>query len=142
MKSLLVAAAAMTATGCASLAPVGLIYTNTTVPQSYRSNTYEDVEQLRVLGDVEGQSCASNILGLIAYGDAGYNAAVEQALATTAGAVALYDVRTDAELFSILGIYSTYCTIVHAKAAGTGGTAESPKVPASAVSDLVYPGAR
>ncbi len=136
---LLVISWTMVLTGCASISPVGLIYTNTTLPQSWRSNTLEDVKQLQVIGPVQGESCATNILGLVATGDAGYNAAVTKALESSPGAVALYDVRTDGNLFSILGVYTKYCTIVSGQAVGTGTVGVHPPLQKDAVSRLVFP---
>jgi len=55
-----------------------------------------------------GESCASSILGLIATGDAGVDAARK-----AGGITAIHSV--DVADTSILGIYASHCTIVHGK---------------------------
>jgi hypothetical protein len=125
-KLLLVAALASFTTGCtAVLGPVGLIFTSVKVPQSWNSNTAMDVGNATVMGEVEGEACASNILGLIALGDAGYDDALKAALKQKAGANSVYDARTDSRIFSILGIYSQYCTVVHGTAIQLGAASSN-----------------
>lgn len=129
-KLLLVAALASFTTGCATvLGPVGLIFTSVKVPQSWNSNTAQDVGNATVLGEVEGEACASNILGLIALGEAGYDDALKAALKQKAGATSMYDARTDSRIFSVLGIYSQFCTVVHGTAIQTSsGAVNAPAV--------------
>lgn len=128
MKKLLLVAAVMSLTGCtAVIGPVGLIFTSVKVPQSWNSNTAADVGSATVLGEVEGEACASNILGLIALGEAGYDDALKAALKQKAGATTVYDARTDSRIFSILGIYSQFCTVVHGTAIQTA-SANAPAV--------------
>lgn len=116
-KLLVIAAIASMSSGCAViLGPVGAIFTSVKVPQSWNSNTASDVGSASVLGEVEGEACASNILGLIALGEAGYDDALKAALKQKAGASSLYDVRVDSRLFNVLGIYSQFCTVVHGTA--------------------------
>jgi hypothetical protein len=108
MKRLIASVAAgMLFSGCAALgAPVGAIFTSETYTQSYFSPT----QPLNGSGaDAHGESCSMGILGLAAFGDAGYDAAYKAALASS-GASSLYDVRVDKKVFSILGLYTTYCT--------------------------------
>ncbi|MFL5318661.1 MAG: TRL domain-containing protein [Myxococcaceae bacterium] len=121
MKKLLLAAAvASLSSGCAAIGPIGTIFTSVTLPQSWRSPTAQDVGNATVMGEVDGEACASSILGLVALGEAGYDSALKAALKQKAGATTMYDVRTDSRLFSILGIYSQFCTVVHGTAIGTG----------------------
>ena len=53
-------------------------------------------------------------LPLLAWGDASYNSVLKDALGARDGS--LYDVRTDVEVFSILGFYRSLCTEVTARA--------------------------
>ncbi|MHB8417813.1 MAG: TRL domain-containing protein [Myxococcales bacterium] len=108
MKRAAVALSAVLAlAGCAALgAPVGGLFTSETIPHSYFSPT----EPLSGAGaEAHGESCSMSILALVAFGDAGYDAAYKAALAAS-GASSLYDVRIDTKVFSILGLYTTYCT--------------------------------
>ncbi|HEV8547816.1 MAG TPA: TRL domain-containing protein [Polyangiaceae bacterium] len=57
------------------------------------------------LGGKRGESCASNILGIIATGDASAATAAKQAGITKIAAV-------DGTGSSILGVYGTYCVVV------------------------------
>jgi hypothetical protein len=50
-----------------------------------------------------------SILGLAAFGDGGYDKAYQAAISSS-GATSLYDVRVDTKVFSILGLYTTFCT--------------------------------
>jgi hypothetical protein len=56
-------------------------------------------------GTKTGQSCASSILGVVAIGDASISAA------KAAGGITQV-AHVDHDLFSILGVYATTCTIV------------------------------
>ncbi len=108
MKRLVLAAVtALSFTGCAAIgAPVGALFTSETTAHSY----YSPTQPLSGTGpDAHGESCAMSILGLVAFGDSGYDAAYKAAVASS-GASSLYDVRVDTKIFSILGIYTTYCT--------------------------------
>ncbi len=57
------------------------------------------------LGGKRGEGCASNILGIIATGDASAASAAKQAGITKIASV-------DGTASSILGIYGTYCVVV------------------------------
>lgn len=57
------------------------------------------------LGGKRGEACASNILGIIATGDASAATAAKQAGITKIAAV-------DGTASNILGFYSTYCVVV------------------------------
>jgi hypothetical protein len=88
----------------------GCIYTNVNTPLSYRAPTPNEV-QGPLNQEVQGEACAKAILGLVAWGDGGYAAAVEDAKHRS-GARLLADVRSDTSLFNVLFIYSKACTRV------------------------------
>ncbi len=114
------------AAGCAGVGPVGFLYTNVAVPYQWRAATPAEVTSLTTLGPVEGESCATNILGLAAYGDSGYEAAAQAAMKQRSGTTALYDVRVDSKVFSVLGIYGSYCTRVTGIAATSNPVSSAP----------------
>lgn len=82
---------------CASNAPVGMLYTGSTLPVDATSNT---------TGTKTGQACATSILALIATGDASIAAAKANGGINTVSSV-------DWSVSNILGIYGEYCTVVH-----------------------------
>jgi hypothetical protein len=92
----------------------GCIYANVTAPLAYRAPTAVEARAERAT-DVEGVACNQLILGLVAWGDGGYSAAVADAKARS-GAAQLADVRSDTTFFNILGVYVKTCTRVTAKA--------------------------
>jgi hypothetical protein len=93
----------------------GLLYTNVSAPHSYRSATPGDVETTAADETVTGRGCARSVLYLFAWGDAGYAAAIRDALREHASAI-LYDVRTDLRVRAyVLGAYAESCTIVTGK---------------------------
>ena len=102
----LVAVAAVSATGC--------IYANVVTPLSYRAPTAQEAK-VEQASDVEGVACDHAVLGLFAWGDAGYAAAVADAR-TRSGAAQLADVRSDTTFFNVLFVYSRACTRVTGKA--------------------------
>jgi hypothetical protein len=63
-----------------------------------------------------GEACSHNILGVYAWGDAGIASATRNAIASASSkegnATMLADVKIDHRIFSILGIYSDFCTQV------------------------------
>lgn len=88
----------------------GCVYANVNTPLSYRAPTPNEVKV--VPGQrVRGEACNQAILGLVAWGDGGYNAAIEDAKARS-GAPMLADVQADTNLFNVLFIYSKACTRV------------------------------
>lgn len=103
MKKLVLAVAAVCALGLASCSVVstgsgmGVVYTDVVEGQSVTSNN---------LGTKVGTSKEQGILGLISTGDASI-----QAAATSAGIKKISHV--DVKKFSVLGIYSTYTTVVY-----------------------------
>jgi hypothetical protein len=102
--------------GCAyTMAPIqGILYTGIKTPVTYESA--KDNKSYKVLGVTSGESQGRSILGLVAYGDAGVDAAYKAALAKYPTADGLVDVRVDNKYFSVLGLYATYTTILTAKA--------------------------
>lgn len=107
MKSFVAALAFALCGGCAAVgAPVGALFTSETIAHSYFSPT-QPVNQMAP--EAHGESCSMSILGLVALGDAGYDGAYKNAL-NNSGATSLYDIRVDTKVFSILGLYTTFCT--------------------------------
>jgi hypothetical protein len=103
---MLVAVAALSAAGC--------IYANVTTPLTYRAPTAQEAHA-ETATDVEGTACDHTVLGLVAWGDAGYAAAVADARGRSGGAQ-LADMRADTTFFNVLFIYARACTRVTAKA--------------------------
>lgn len=93
--------------GCAAFGyPTGSIYQGTTVPHGIDRN--ETSGQAKT-GDKSGEACATGILGLAAWGDASLDGAKK-----AGGNIS--DVHSvEYRGFSILGIYSQGCTVVHGK---------------------------
>ena len=87
------------ASGCAmASSPVnGSLYSGVQAHQSATGNPS---------GPKRGESCASSILGIIATGDA------SAATAAASGGITKVSV-VDTDVFSVLGIYAKYCTVVH-----------------------------
>ncbi len=98
----------------------GWIYKNTTLPVSWVSNTRLDVQDLALEEqEITGQSTAHwLLLGLFAWGNAGLEAALQNAKQNAGFEVKeVYDVKTDQKVFNILGLYSSLTTIVTARVA-------------------------
>ena len=90
----------------------GCLYTDIRVPRAYRSATPADVKAAAEDPMVSGRSCDRTVLYLAAWGDAGYAAAVRDALKDKPDAI-LYDVKSDVKVNAyVLGLYSQTCTIV------------------------------
>jgi uncharacterized iron-regulated membrane protein len=105
MRSLL-ALAALSTTGC--------VYANVTTPLTYRAPTAQEAHA-ETATDVEGTACDHAVLGLVAWGDGGYAAAVADARARS-GAAQLADLRADTTFFNVLFLYSRACTRVTGRA--------------------------
>jgi len=90
------------------------IYADVKSPLAYRAPTVVEAKASGA-ADVEGVACNQAILGLVAWGDGGYAAAVADAK-TRSGATELADVRADKTLFNVLFVYDRVCTRVTAKA--------------------------
>ncbi len=90
----------------------GCLYTNIHGPRAYRSATPADVKARHSDARTMGTACNQTALWLFAWGDAGYAAAVGDALQDDPGGV-LYDVQSDVKVTSVLfGFYSRICTVV------------------------------
>jgi hypothetical protein len=98
----------------AAVFSAGCVFANVTTPLAYRAPTAQEAnaESAR---DVEGTACNQAVLGLIAWGDAGYAAAVADAR-TRSGGAELADIRSDTNFFNVLFIYTKACTRVTARA--------------------------
>jgi hypothetical protein len=93
-----------------AIALTGCIYTNVNTPLSYRAPTPNEVQgPLNLVA--RGEACNRAILGLVAWGDGGYAAAVADAKQRS-GAHLLADVQADASFFNVLFVYSRACTRV------------------------------
>jgi len=91
----------------------GCLFANVHTPLSYRSPTPSDVPG--PLGpEATGEACNHVVLWLVAWGDGGYAAAVDNAKRSS-GARMLVDVEADTRLFNILGLYQESCTRVRGK---------------------------
>ena len=88
----------------------GCIYTNVTTPLAYRAATLQEAKA-EGAAEAEGLACDHALLYLVAWGDAGYAAAVADAKSKS-GASQLADIRADTTLFSVLGLYQKACTRV------------------------------
>jgi hypothetical protein len=100
----------MRALGLFALLLTSCIYANVNTPLSYRAPTPNEVQG--PLKDVaQGKACNHAILGLVAWGDGGYAAAVENAKQRS-GARMLADVQADTSLFNVLFVYAEACTQV------------------------------
>jgi TRL-like protein family len=110
----------MTAMAVLTVGLAGCIYANTTLPLSWISNTRLDVKDMVIENqEIVGESTAYGLLfGLISWGDAGLEAALEDAKRKARFEVKeVYDVKTDQKVFNVLGLYFSRTIIVNAKAA-------------------------
>ncbi len=82
--------------GCASTSPMGALYTEAKLPLTATSSTSSSKE---------GTSICTSILGLVATGDCSIEAAAKAGNINSIQSV-------DSKVFSVLGIYSTYTTVV------------------------------
>lgn len=95
----------------------GCLYADVRWPRAYRSATPSDVKAASADPVVSGISCNRSLLYLVAWGDAGYAAAVKAALKDHPEGL-LYDVRSDLKVNSyVLGLYSRSCTVVTGRVA-------------------------
>ena len=88
----------------------GCIYANVVTPLAYRAPTMQEAKA-EGAPEVEGIACDHAVLYLVAWGDAGYAAAVADAKAKSPG-TQLADVRADTTFFNLLGVYQKACTRV------------------------------
>src|SRR2546428_507253 len=96
--------------GCAV---AGCIYADVKTPLAYRAPTAVEAKAAGA-ADVEGTACNQAVLGLVAWGDGGYAAAVADAKARS-GATTLSDVRADVRFINIL-VWRKECLEVTAAA--------------------------
>ncbi|HSF06678.1 MAG TPA: TRL domain-containing protein [Methylomirabilota bacterium] len=101
------------ASAALALAFTGCIYADVHQPLSYRSPTPGDVGG-QLGPEVEGRACSRVVLWLVAWGDGGYRAAVENAKAKT-GATLLADVQADTNFYNVLSVYQHSCTVVRGR---------------------------
>jgi TRL-like protein family len=92
----------------------GCVYADVKTPLAYRAPTTVEAKASGA-ADVEGTACNQAVLGLVAWGDGGYAAAVADAKKRS-GATELADVRADTTFFNVLFLYDKACTRVTAKA--------------------------
>src|ERR671936_1843127 len=92
----------------------GCVYADVKTPLAYRAPTVVEAKAGGA-ADVEGTACNHAVLGLVAWGDGGYAAAVADAKARS-GAAQLADLRADTTFFNVLFIYSRACTRVTGRA--------------------------
>jgi hypothetical protein len=97
-------------------------------PMSFSSMTPKDVPAgVRKIREVKGRACQRGLSVPIAanfnatnisayYGNGSYAKALAQIKTEHPDVVGIYDVRTDVEVFSILGFYRSVCTEVAARA--------------------------
>lgn len=107
-------------TAAISIFGTGCLYANVTSPLAWRASTPGEIRQagaspMEGEKEVTGESCIQVFLWLFAVGDAGYNAAIEDALSQSPGATTLYDSKTDSSSFSILGLYQKHCSHVQGR---------------------------
>jgi hypothetical protein len=97
-----------------AFAATGCVYANVVTPLTYRAPTTQEA-RAEGASDVEGTACDHAVLGLVAWGDGGYAAAVADARARS-GAAQLADLRADTTFYNILFLYSRACTRVTGRA--------------------------
>lgn len=99
IKAFIVGATVIITTGCATaVSPVGNGALFTSVKGPVNATTSTGISK-------SGQSCATNILGLIAVGDSSISTAKEKADISKVANI-------DHQSTTVLGLFSNYCTIV------------------------------
>lgn len=88
----------------------GIIFSNQT-HGGFMLRKAETLAGVEVLGEVKGESSCINIIGLVAVGDSGIQAAKENALAGR-NADDIINVEVDTNYFTVLGVYSRTTTIL------------------------------
>jgi hypothetical protein len=106
--------------GCiGGLGMMGGIYTNITSPGALANSSVYQItpdSDFESIAFVEGTSRGRVILGLVATGNFGYGAAIEDALSKAPGATRLIDMTVDTQITSILGVYVETVTKVRGRA--------------------------
>jgi hypothetical protein len=105
-----------------------VLYYNSAGPMSFAAMTLKDVPANALkIREVKGRACQRGLAVPIAanfnatnvsayYGNGSYAKALAQIKKDHPEVVGIYDVRTDVEVFSILGFYRSLCTEVSARA--------------------------
>jgi hypothetical protein len=105
-----------------------VLYYDSSGPMSFPSMTPKDVpDGARKVREVRGRACQRglsvpiaaefNATNISAYaGNGSFAKALAQIKKDNPDVVGIYDVRTDVEVFSILGFYRSLCTLVSARA--------------------------
>lgn len=116
-----------------------VLYYRSAGPMSFVAMTPKDVPaDARKIREVQGRACQRGLAVPIAadfnatnisayYGNGSYAKALARIKKEHPDVTGIYDVRTDVEVFSVLGVYRSRCTIVTARAfalpAASGGPA-------------------
>ncbi|MEK7689987.1 MAG: TRL domain-containing protein [Bdellovibrionota bacterium] len=103
---------AITALAVFAASQSGCAFAQFKSPRSYRAATPAEVKANPSDPSTTGSTCMHQVLGLVAWGDAGYASAVEKALEGKNTASVLYNVKADTDLLNVLGVYSRVCTVV------------------------------
>jgi len=85
--------------------PSGSLYSGTQVPHGINRNETSGPGKT---GDKQGESCATGILGIAAFGDASLDAAKKAGGVTEIHSIEFHSTN-------ILGIYTQGCTVAHGK---------------------------
>ncbi|HXT00165.1 MAG TPA: hypothetical protein VN915_05785 [Elusimicrobiota bacterium] len=116
-----------------------VLYYDSGAPMSFPSMTPKDVPAGVVkLREVRGRACQRGLAVPIAanfnatnisayYGNGSYAKAIAQIKKEHPEVIGIYDVRTDVEVFSILGFYKSLCTEVSARAFALAAPPAAPK---------------
>jgi len=109
---LLIAGCTGTFPGPGGVYPGGL-FTGVTIPSDLTADQVYQAypDSFTIIGMVEGSSGAVNILGIIAVGDGGYRAAIDNAKSQV-GADGLINCVADIKSTSVLGFFGSSKTIV------------------------------
>jgi len=106
VKATVGAVIAIIAIGCGGNGyPTGSLYTGTQVPHGININETSGAGKT---GDKQGESCATGILGIAAFGDASLDSAKKAGGVTEIHSIEFHGTN-------ILGIYTQGCTVVHGK---------------------------
>ena len=109
-RALLAVFVLMTTSACAAVGPIGGLYAGVRAPGQFVAG-----ETTNPGGSaISGESCASSILGLVAFGDYSIDSALK---AAGAEGKTLKNVAVDGSIMNILGIYQKFCTTVNAHVA-------------------------
>lgn len=112
-------------TGCLSSGYVNNYGFGSTMPGVLLSDTVrgttilpktENLDNIKILGDVKGESVMTNVLLVVAYGDAGIEAAKKDALQRYPDADDIINIEVDCKHRSILSLYNESKTVLRGKA--------------------------